>query len=151
MAMGLVGILCGLAMLAEPRWLLEVFLGSHAARSAYLALTYTESFLERQALLLLALVALNIPLIIAVLAKGRWSPLLRRIETALGLATCAVMLWAIADGPILVGLRGDRTAKFLMALIAAAVLGREAFKAFRRIRPSPDRSVEGSNRPAALR
>jgi hypothetical protein len=137
MAMGLIGILCGVAILIDPRRILDVVWGGNAAPVAYTALTYTDSFLQGPAFVLLALIAVNIPLFIAVMAKGRWSPALRRIETAFGLATCAAMLWAVADGPIFLSEHSDQTAKVLMAAIVALTLIYYAVRAYRRVNPNP--------------
>ena len=49
MAMGLAGILCGLFVLLDPRWVLDFFWDGRAAPAAYEALTYTDTFLRRQA------------------------------------------------------------------------------------------------------
>jgi len=136
-AAGLVGILCGLAILLEPTRVLDIVWGDQAAPAARTALTYTESFLDRQALILLTLLALNIPLLIAAMAIGRWTPRLRRFETAMTLLTCATMVWTIADGPIFLATASDRTAKTLMALIVASVLLYLAIRAYRRIKPNP--------------
>lgn len=138
MATGLVGILCGIAILIDPRRILDVLWGGHAAPAAYAALTYTDTFLRGPALALLALIALNVPLFIAVMFRGRWSPLLRRIETVTGLLTCAAMLWAVAGGPIFLSAHSDQTAKALLALIVVLVLMTYAIMAYRRIRPKPN-------------
>ena len=55
MVMGLAGILCGLFVLLDPRWVLDFFWDGRAAPAAYEALTYTDTFLRRQAPVLLAL------------------------------------------------------------------------------------------------
>lgn len=137
MAMAVVGMLCGMVILIEPRRVLDIVWGGDAAPAAYTALTYTDTFLQGPAFALLALIALNVPLYVAVMANGRWSPLLRRIETALGLTTCAAMLWAVVDGPIFLSTRSDGTAKVLLALIAAFSLIHYAVRTYRRVRPMP--------------
>lgn len=141
MAMGVVGIVCGLSVLIEPRWILDLFWSGHAAPAAYTALTYTDTFLQRQALCLFVLVALNIPLFIAVMAHGSWSARLRRIETGLAVATCVAMAWAVLDGPIMMAPDSDRTAKFFMVLIIVFVLIDMAIKLLRSVRPAPKRQV----------
>jgi hypothetical protein len=137
MVLGVVGMLCGMTLLIEPRWILDVVWGGNAAPAAYTALTYTDTFLRGPAFVLLALIAANVPLYIAVMANGRWSPRLRRIETALGLVSCAAMLWAVVDGPIFLSAHSDGTAKVLLALIAAFSLIYYAIKTYRRVRPTP--------------
>jgi hypothetical protein len=137
LAMGLVGILCGLFVLVDPRWLLDFFWGGRAAPAAYEALTYTATFRQRQAPWVLALIVLNIPLLIAVLVNGRWSAILRRIETGLSLATCAVLAWTVLDGPVFLASSSDRTAKFFLVLIVAFTLIHLGVKLHRSVRPTP--------------
>ncbi|RYZ71986.1 MAG: hypothetical protein EOP91_09385 [Lysobacteraceae bacterium] len=139
LGLGLVAIACGLFVLIEPRWVLDFFWGGRAAPAAYDALTYTETFRQRQAPWLLALLVLDIPLYVAVLANGRWSPTLRRIGIGLGLALCAVMAWTVADGPVFMTAISDRTTRFLLALIIASTLGIYAWEAYRSVRPTPAR------------
>lgn len=135
--LALVGILCGLFILRDPRWVLDVFWGGRAAPAAYEALTYTETFRERQAPWLFGLLLLNIPIFIAVIVMGRWPTSMRRIETGFALATCAVMAWTIWDGPVLQTQAGDRMVKFILALIILYVLLDVAWKRLRRITPAP--------------
>ena len=142
MALGIIGIVCGLFVLIDPRWLLDVLWGGRAAPAAYEALTYTETFLQRQAPILLALLLLNIPMLTAAMMSGRWSPALRRMETALSLATCAAMLWTAMDGPVFMAEASDRTVKFAMVVIVAITLIGLGIKLYRRIRPRPDRRMQ---------
>jgi hypothetical protein len=137
LALGLVGMLCGIALLIEPRWVLDIVWRGNAASEAYTALTYTDSFLRGPAFVLLALVAVNVPLGLMAMVQGRWTSTLRRIETALGLVSCAAMLWAVVDGPIFLSERSDNTAKVLMALIATCMLIHYATTTYRRVRPAP--------------
>ena len=137
MAMGLIGILCGLFVLLEPRWILDTFWGGQAAPAAYEALTYTETFRQRQGLWLLVLLVLNVPLFLAVLVNGRWSAILRRLEVGLGLVTCAVMTWTVLDGPVFIASHSDGTAKALLVLIVAFTLLYMGIKLRRSVRPTP--------------
>ncbi len=140
--MGLIGILCGIFLLINPTWLLDVFWGGHAAPAAYEALTYTKSFLQRQAPVLLVLLMINIPLFIATIVKGLSPPLLQRLEHGLALITCAAMVWTIMDGPIFMSPRSDGTAKFIMLLIVVLVLIDSAVKQYRRVKPAPNESAQ---------
>jgi hypothetical protein len=140
LAMGILGIVCGLYALAHPRWLLDFFWDGRAAPSAYAALTYADAFLQSQALWLLALLMLNIPVLVGVIVQGRWSPLTRRIHTCLGLVTCAAITWTIADGPLFVAPVSDRTAKLLLVLVVAFTLIDLGMKRYRRVRPLPNKS-----------
>ena len=137
MAMGLAGILCGLFVLLDPRWVLDFFWDGRAAPAAYEALTYTDTFLRRQAPVLLVLLLLNIPLLIAVIVRGRWSAFLRRLEMGLVLATSAAMVWTVVEGPIFLAPSADRTAKFFMLLIVVFSLIAIGIELYRSVRPAP--------------
>lgn len=141
MVMALVGMLCGTYVLLDPRVVLDIVWNGRAALVAYEALTYTDTFLHRQAPWVLATLLLNIAVFMVVIAMGRWSALMRRIETALSLITCALLAWTVLDGPVFMTGRSDGTAKFLVALIVAYTLIHFAVKAYRRIRPMPDRRL----------
>lgn len=138
MAMALVGILCGLFVLVDPRWVLDFFWGGRAAPAAYEALTYTDTFLRRQAPWMLMLLALYIPLYAVVIAKGRWPDSLRRIETGLGLAVCAAMAWIVVDGPVFKAQASDQVVKFFLVLGIAFTLYDFAIKRYRQVRPAPN-------------
>lgn len=139
--LGMVGILCGLFVLLDPTWILDFFWGGRAAPSAYEALTYADTFRARQAPWLLGLLLLNIPLFLAVIVSGRWSAMLRRVETVLNLVLCGVMAWTVADGPVFNAPTSDRMVKFFLVLIAVVTLVILAIQQYRRVRPTPDREV----------
>lgn len=138
MILAVLGMLCGLFVLLDPTWLLDVLFGGKAAPEAYAALTYTTAFRQRQAPFLFVLVALNVPLFISVIVRGRWLSIQRRMELELGLATCAVMLWTLLDGPIFKASSSDGVAKFCMLMIVVATLLGHAIKLQRRVRPTPN-------------
>lgn len=138
LVLGILGILFGLYILIEPRWVLDLVWGGLAAPAAYDALTYTDSFRRLQGPWLLGLLVLNIPLLTAVVIKSRWSPLLRRLEILLGLLTCGTMLWAVAGGPIFMAPASDRLTKVLFVLIVLYVLADRGVRWLRRIRPAPN-------------
>ena len=141
-AMGMIGIVCGIAVIVEPRWVLDFFWGGHAAPAAYQALTYSDAFRHREGPLLLVLVALNIPLLAAVLVSGRWSPTLRRVELVLGLVTGAAMAWTVMAGPMLMAQASDETAKFFMLLIIVFILLHFAVRQYRAVRPVADTQLQ---------
>jgi hypothetical protein len=136
--MALLGILCGLFVLVDPRWVLDFFWGGRAAPAAYEALTYADTFLQRQAPWMLLLLALNIPLFAFVIVKGHWSDPLRRIETGLALATCAAMAWIVVDGPVFKAQASDQLVKFFLVLAIAYTLLDFAIKRYRQVRPAPN-------------
>ena len=139
--MALVGMVLGLYILSEPRWVLEVVWGGHAAPVAYQALTYTDSFLQGPALYLFALILLNIPFFTALVIQGRWTDTLRSTETALSLCICAAMAWAVVDGPIFMASSSDAMAKFLMVLIIGYTLIHLAIQTHRSVKPAPSQQI----------
>jgi hypothetical protein len=138
MMMALLGILCGLFVLVDPRWVLDLFWGGRAAPAAYEALTYTDTFLRRQGPWLLLLLALYVPLFAMVIVKGHWSDLLRRIETGLGWTLCAAMAWTVVDGPVFMASASDQMVKFFLVLGIAFTLIDFAIKRYRQVRPAPN-------------
>lgn len=142
LVMGLVGILCGLFVLIDPRWLLDFFWDGRAAPAAYEALTCTETFLQRQGPCLLVLLMLNIPLFKTVIVQGRWSVLMRRIEMGLSLIIYAAMVWTILDGPVFMASYSDQTVKFILVLIIAFTLMSIGIKRYRSVKPTPNYQIE---------
>lgn len=141
MGLGLIAMLCGIYLLVYPSWILDVIWGGKAAPIAYAALTYSDTFLQRQAPYLFALVALNIPFFFAVMIQGHWTTLLRRIETSLSLLTCVVMAWTIMDGPIMMTSTSDSTTKFIMGAIIVFSLLTMVVQFLRQVKPSPNQGV----------
>lgn len=141
MAMGLVGILCGLFVLLDPRWVLDVLFGGRAAAAAYQAFTYTDAFRARQAPLLLGLILLNIPILVMVLVSGRWSATMRRIDVALALVVCAVLMWTVLDGPVFMAPASDRMVKLCMVLIVAITIIDRGVRWRRSVRPAAGQSA----------
>jgi hypothetical protein len=138
MVMAVAGMLCGLYVLIEPRWVLDFFWDGRAAPVAYKALTYTDTFLRRQGPWLLLLLALYVPLYAMAIVKGQWSNLLRRIETGLGWLLCAAMAWTVVDGPVFMASASDGMAKFFLVLAIAYTLIDFAIKRYRQVRPAPN-------------
>jgi hypothetical protein len=137
LVLALAGIVCGLYILLDPRWVLDFFFGGHAHPSAYAALTYTDAFRQRQAPLLFGLVALEIPMFLFAIVVGRWPEKLRRVRMALAIVLCAVMAWVALDGPVLMAEGGDRMFKSLLLLIVAVTLVDVGLKLHRSVRPAP--------------
>lgn len=137
MVMAVLGIVCGLYVLIEPRWILDVAFQGRAAPAAYDALTYTDAFRHRQGPWLLLALLLNLPLFAAVIVKGRWTPRLRQLELVLGVVTCALMLWTAMDGPVFVGEASDQTTKSILVLLVVISLGIYCVRWYRSVRPTP--------------
>lgn len=142
MVMGIVGIACGLSVLLDPRRLLDVVWGGQAAPAAYEALTYTDTFLQRQAPWLLVLILVNVPILITAMVSGRWPAALRRIQDGLSLVLCAVLVWTVLDGPVFIASTSDRTTKVLLVLIVAFTLIGFGIKLHRSVRPAPSQRIQ---------
>lgn len=137
LVLAVLGILVGLAILLDPRRLLDVLWRGRAAAEAYEAFTYAESFRTRQGPVLFMLLLLNVPVFVGVIIKGGWSPLLRRIETTVGVASCIVMAWAVLDGPIFLARRSDEFTKACLIVIIAITVVTMGVALARRVRPAP--------------
>ncbi|MGH8110072.1 MAG: hypothetical protein ACREO1_15295 [Arenimonas sp.] len=140
---GIIGILFGAFILLEPTRILDFFWNGRAAPAAYAALTYTDTFLGRQAPILFALILLNVPIMVFAIVQGRWPAGMRRVETIFALITCAAMVWAVLDGPILMTSVSDRTAKFFLMFIVVITLIDLGIKLLRRVNPTPATSSAG--------
>lgn len=142
MVFGIIGILFGAFILLEPSRVLDFFWNGKAAPAAYAALTYTDAFLQLKAPLLFALILMNVPLIVFVMIQGRWSAGMRRLETIMVLINCAVMMWAVLGGPIMMTSISDRTAKFFLLLIVVVTLIDLGVKLLRRVKPAADTRIQ---------
>ncbi|MFI5371557.1 MAG: hypothetical protein ACHQ52_08370 [Candidatus Eisenbacteria bacterium] len=138
MVMGLVGTVCGVLVLIDPRRLLDLFYGGRAAPAAYDALTYTETFRQRQGPWLLALVALHVPMLITAIVHGRWPTTMRYTRSWQTLVTCAVLAWTAFDGPIVVAPSTDRMVKGVLVLVVAITLMGIGIQLYRSVRPAPN-------------
>jgi hypothetical protein len=141
LVLAIIAILCGLYVLIDPSWLLDVVFGGRAAPAAYAALSYTESFKSGLGPLLLALDSLYVPLLIMVLIQGRWSRRLRRLESIGTVALCAVMIWTVAAGPVMQTPASDGVVKLCLLGIVVAILIQAALRLRNRVRPAPDGRV----------
>lgn len=144
LVLALAGIVCGVLVLLDPRWFLDLLLGGRVPPAVMEAFEYTEAFRSRQAPWLLGLILLNVPLLIVVIAHGRWTVPLRRAYTVLSLATCAVLAWVVLDGPMYAAPATDRTAKGVLAVLVVLSLGEIVRQWFRRVRPSPEGPVRAA-------
>lgn len=142
LAMAVIGILCGLFVLLDPRRLLDLFWGGRAAAAAYEALTYSETFRERQGPWLLGLLLLHVPLFVAVAVRGRWSDNLRRLQTGLSLVVCAALAWTLSDGPVFVAAVSDRMVRFFLVLTIAGTFLEIGIRRYRSVRPTPNPQVQ---------
>lgn len=137
LVLALVGIVVGLFVLLDPTRVLDILFGGRAHPHAYAALTYTETFRERQAPLLFGLVALEIPMFAFAILHGSWPEMLRKVRMALAVLMCAVMVWVALDGPVFMAAAGDRMFKFFLLLIVVVVLVDLGIKLRQTVRPAP--------------
>lgn len=136
LALGVLGILIGLTVLVDPRRLLDVVWQGRAAPVAYQAFTYSDTFRHQQGPWLFGLLLLHVPLLVTVLVQGRWTTFVRRLQTALTVLICAVLTWAVFEGPIFLAAESDRLMKLGMALtVLFTVLG-FGRQWLRRVRPA---------------
>lgn len=142
LVLGLVYMVCGLALAIEPRWVLDVLFRGRAAVAAYDALTYTDAFRRHQGPCLLALILLYMTVFITVIVKGRWTVGTRRVQLGLSLAMCAVLAWTVLDGPVFMATSGDRVVKPLLVLIVAITLIDIGIKLHRSVRPAPSAEIQ---------
>jgi len=136
--LAVVGIVSGVVVLAEPRLILDALFGGRASPEAYAALGYTEAFRGRQAPWLFGCLMLQAVLLVPVIVRGRWSPLLRALETALTLALCAVMAWTVLDGPAFQAAAADRAFKLVLVATIAYGLVDLGLRLARRVKPAPE-------------
>lgn len=137
LVVAVVAILCGVSVLVAPAYFIDAALGGRAPPAVIEAFTYTDTFRQRQGIVLLVLILAYVPLMAVAIVSGRKLPLLRHAETALALLICAAMAWTIASGPIFLGDESDRTAKALMLPILAWSLFEIGRQWYRRVRPAP--------------
>lgn len=119
--LAVLGIVAGLAVLVDPRGLLHALWGPTLSPQVLEAFTYAEPFRRREGLVLWVLLALNVPLLLAVTVQGRWSRRLRRSSLALSLATIALMVWLLFGGPVFLGPHTDQAMK--LALLVSVGIG----------------------------
>lgn len=120
--LAVLGILAGVAVLVDPRGLLQALWGPAMAPAVLEAFTYAEGFRQRSGPVLWTLLALNAPLLLAALAQGRWTPRLRQLELALNVATVLVLLWILVEGPVFLGATPDVAMRLTMGLTVAGIV-----------------------------
>ncbi|GIF76765.1 hypothetical protein [Asanoa siamensis] len=121
----------GTVVLVSAAWLLER-LG--AAPEAVRALTFDPDFVRFTGPVVLALLVAELALYLTVTVHGRWRPLTRHVDVALGLLTCAALIRVLFAGPVYLGAAADSTVKFAIAVIVAVSLLDLLLKARRLIR-----------------
>lgn len=136
--MAVIAMLFGLYVISNPSWVLDFFWNGHAAPAAYEALTYTDTFLHRQAPWLFFLIAFNILTFVIGLLRDRWSAFVQRFETVSIVAGSLLMLWTALDGPVMKSQMSDTTCRAILFLIAVITLAGIAIQLYRKVKPAPD-------------
>ena len=98
--LAVIGAVAGIVALAAPRLWLDAVFGGRAAAQADAAFAYDSSFVRVLGPAVLVVVGLDVALLFALLVRGRWQPLTRRIDIGLNLATCALLTWILFAGKI---------------------------------------------------
>ena len=70
--------------------------------------------------------------LVAVMSKGRWSPLTRRLDIAFSLGFIALLSWWIAAGDIFLAKATDDGARSALALVILILVVDLAYKLYRR-------------------
>ena len=104
----------------------------------------SEEFLSFRAPLLLAVMAAQLLLFGVLVVQGRWQPLTRKLDVALGAGVCAVLVWLVAGGAIYRQPAIDSFVKMLLVFIVAGSLVNIAFKVKRQWRIRPPLGIRGS-------
>lgn len=136
-------ILFGVFVLTDPRWVVDTFFGAQAAPELVQALTYTPAFQRWKAPAIVVLLALNIPILLTVLANRGWTPTVRRFEQGLATVTCVALVWIARGGPVFMSTGSDQVCKGIVSLIVLFMLIGLGVSFSRRVRPAPDRELAG--------
>jgi hypothetical protein len=122
MCLAVVGVVAGLAALANPQAGLILLWGPNVSPQALEAFAYAKPFRQGPGPVVFALLALNIPLFLAAAAKGRWTPQLHRAEKLLSLLTVAALIWTLASGPIFLAQVTNQAMQLAMGLTVMGTL-----------------------------
>ncbi|GIF48796.1 hypothetical protein DFJ67_0931 [Asanoa ferruginea] len=122
----------GAVVLVSAAWLLER-LG--AAPQAVQALTFDPDFARFPGPLVLALLVAELAHHLTVTIHGRWRPVTRDIDVALGLLTCAALIGVLFAGPVYLSTEANQIVKFAIAVIVAVSLVDLLIKVRRRPQP----------------
>ena len=71
--------------------------------------------------------ACNLLLYIPLIVQGRWTPLLRRLDIAMGFVTCLLLVWVSAAGNIFAAEGTDQFVKFVIGIIVLVTLLEKGF------------------------
>lgn len=122
-ALAVLGIAAGLAVLADPRWLLQALWGGRIAPVALEAFVYAERFRQGPGPVLWFVLALHIPLMLAAMVQGRWTPSLRRADAALHVLVAAAAAWALLDGPVFTATVSNEAMRFALLVTLVWIVG----------------------------
>jgi hypothetical protein len=113
-----VGAVLGTFVLATPIFLLDkVFNASTSAQDAF---EYSAGFTLGPAVL--ALLVAQILLLTAIMIRGRWETITRRLDVAVSIAMCALLTWVLLAGDIYQSEPTNETARFALVVIVVSTL-----------------------------
>ncbi|MFC4588797.1 hypothetical protein [Sphaerisporangium corydalis] len=112
----------GTLVLIDPGRMLEYVTGGRAAPAAYQAFVYDDDFFRHRAPWLLAFMVLHLAFYGVMIVRGRWNPLTRQIDIALGLTVCAILTWVLLAGDIFEARPTDQLTKTAITLIVITSL-----------------------------
>lgn len=136
-------IAVAMVLYAAPAWVFAKLTGGVLSDW----LSYDPSFHGQRLPWLLALWGLQAILLLTVTVRGRWNPLLRRIEWGLGLATAGVLVW-FASGRVFTHSVPEGAAKAVLGLAIVLILVDLGNKLYRGLGGMPPRA--GSSSPVSV-
>ena len=141
-ALAVLGIAAGVAVLVDPRWLLQALWGGRIAPVALEAFVYAERFRQGPGPVLWTALGLHAPLLLAAMAQGRWTPALRRADAALSVWVAAAVAWALLDGPVFTAAVSNEAMRLALLLTLVWIVGDFGWRWHRAKRWAPALRVE---------
>jgi hypothetical protein len=120
--LAVIGAVVGIAALADPRLWLDALLGEPATAQVDAAFAYDSGFVRVLGPAVLVMVGLDVALLIALLLRGRWQPLTRRIDIGLNVATCALLTWILFAGRIFQAEPTNQIVRLALLIIVVTAL-----------------------------
>lgn len=136
MMLGLCGFALGVSVLVCLPWATDALPGPLQQ-----AFRLDAAFLHQRAWPVLLLWPASFAVRMMVLVQGRWSLLMRRLDTALSLLFLAVMIWWLAAGDIFLAKPTDDVTKAALGFVTVVVVVELALRLYRRRLRFPVRKV----------
>jgi hypothetical protein len=131
--LAMAGTMVGTIWLTAPAQFVRQLTGERLPSTFYDSLIYDPGFTLWQLPLLLVLMVCGLIVHAAVLGKGRWQPVTRRLELGLSAAMTVLLGWSITTGHIFQSDASDEIAKGAIALVLLFVLWDIAAKVSREL------------------